>query len=219
MAKAVKSFLVIGVGRFGSSVARTLMELGQEVLVIDNDEEHINVIADEVTHAMVADASEERVLMQLGISNFDCIVIALADDLRASVLTTVLCREQGAKKIVAKAYDSIHAKLLLKTGADTVVLPERETGRRLAHSLVHVNVLDYIELSDVYSITEMHVPAEWVNHTLKEIDVRARFKVSIIAIKRDGMLELTLDAGFRLRDDDTLVVLGENANLKKVETL
>lgn len=214
-----KSFLIIGMGRFGASVARTLSELEQEVMIVDKNEEFVSGLADVVTNALIADASEERVLQQLGVSNFDCVVIAMGDDLRASVLTTVVCKEQGAKKIVAKAYDSLHAKVLLKTGADVAILPERESGRRLAHSLVHTSVLEYIELSDTYSISEMRLPAQWAGKSLRELDVRAKYQVSILAVKRKGKLELTLDAGFFLHEGDLLVVLGENVHLSALEKI
>lgn len=219
MAQAKKSFLVIGMGRFGTSVARTLMSLEQEVLCVDRSGELISAIADEVTQAIVADASDERVLTQLGVSNFDCIVVAIGNDLRSSIWVTMLCREQGAKRIVAKANDSLHAKMLTKVGADMAILPERESGKRLAHSLVHASVLEFIELSDQYSMTEMLVPPSWVNKTVRELDIHAKYQVILIAVKRDEILHLTLDANFRLLDGDILVVLGANDSLHRVETL
>lgn len=216
---AKKSFAVIGVGRFGGSLALTLTKMGYDVLAIDCDEECISNIADHVTHALVADASEERTLRQLGVSNFDCIIIAMADDLRASILTTVLCKELGAKRVIAKAYDDLHAKLLIKTGADKIIMPERETGVRLAHALVSDSVLDYIELSPDYSITEIRVPRHWIHKTILQNNVRARYRVSIIAIRRDNKVDVSIDADFMLKEGDVLVMIGSNENLKRIEEL
>jgi len=214
---AKKSFAVIGTGRFGSSLARTLYQMGHDVLVLDRDEECISHIADDVTHAVVGDAADERTLIHLGISNFDCVIIAIADDLRSSILATVLCKEQGAKRIIAKAFDDLHAKLLMKTGADKIVMPERETGARLAHALVSDNVLDFIELSKDYSITEIRVPTDWIDKTIVQVNVRAKYKVSIIAVRRDGEVHIAMDANFTFREGDVLVMLGANENLEKIK--
>ena len=138
MPKHAKSFAVIGIGRFGASVAQTLCTLGHEVLAIDRDETRIAAIADLVTHAVVADTTDERALKRIGVRNFDCIIISVGDDIRTSILTTVLVKEQGAQYVIAKASDRLHARLLEKTGADKVVLPEHEAGVRLALSLIHI---------------------------------------------------------------------------------
>ena len=216
---AKKSFLVIGLGRLGTSLALTLSKMGHDVLAVDRNEEHVSAIADHVTHSMIADASEERVLKQLGVSNFDCVVVAVGDDLRSSILTTVLCKEQGAKRVISKAYDDLHAKLLVKTGADKVIMPERETGVRLAHALANESVLDIIELSQEYSITEMRVPQEWVDKSLQELDVRARYKVSVIAVKRGESMNVAVGAGYTLREGDEIIMLGANDCLQRVEAL
>ncbi|HQQ40048.1 MAG TPA: TrkA family potassium uptake protein, partial [Clostridia bacterium] len=147
-----KSFIIIGLGRFGTSTARMLTTLGHEVLVVDKRADRVNGIKDSVMHAVQADATDERALSQLGVRNFDTVVICIGDDIRASILTTVLCREMGAKKIVAKAQDDLHQKLLIKTGADRVVQPEHDGGIRLARSLVAEGVLDSLDLSDEYCI-------------------------------------------------------------------
>ncbi len=216
---AKKSFLIIGLGRFGTSLATHLAVLGHEVMAVDRNEENVSAIADIVTHSLIADASEERVLQQLGISNFDCIVIAVGDDLRSSILTCVLCKERGAKRVIAKAYDDLHAKLLLKTGADKVVMPERETGIRLAHSLSNDGVLDFIGLSENCSISEINVPAGWVGKNIRDLDVRARYRVSIIAIRKDDEVIVAIDPMYVLESDDILIIIGYNEDLKKVEDL
>ena len=162
MSKHAKSFAVIGIGRFGESVAQTLCTLGHEVLAVDRDEARIAAVADHVTHAVVADTTDERALKRIGVRNFDCVIISVGDDIRASILTTVLAKEQGAQLVIAKASDKLHARLLEKTGADKVVLPEHEAGVRLARSLVSGSIIDYLDLSDKYSINETLIPAAWV---------------------------------------------------------
>ena len=155
-----KSFLIIGLGRFGSSTARMLTELGCEVMAVDKQMERVNSIKDDVLRAVRADTTDERTVEELGVSNFDCVVICIGDDLRASILATVLCREKGAKRIIAKAQDELHRTLLLKTGADAVVLPECDAGVRLARSLTMEGVLDSLDLPDGYSISQIVVPTQ-----------------------------------------------------------
>ena len=168
-----KSFLIIGLGRFGQSTARMLTTLGHEVLAVDKRADRVSAMKDSVMHAVQADTTDERAIAQLGIRNFDCVVICIGDDIRASVLATVLCREMGAKKIVAKAQDDLHQKLLIKTGADRVVQPEHDGGIRLARSLVAEGVLDSLDLSEEYSINEVEIPKD-IN-LKRGTEVRIRF--------------------------------------------
>ena len=210
-----KSFLIIGLGRFGQSTARMLTTLGHEVLAVDKRADRVNAIKDSVLHAVQADTTDERAIMQLGIRNFDCVVICIGDDIRASVLATVLCREMGAKKIVAKAQDDLHKKLLIKTGADRVVQPEHDGGIRLARSLVSDGVLDALDLSEDYSIHEIEIPKDWVGRSLAQIDVRNRFGVSIIAIRRDGHVTVNLDPTSAFHNDDSIYLLGDDESLEK----
>lgn len=213
----MKSFMIIGMGRFGTSTALTLAELGHEVLAVDNREERINAVKDRVLHAVVADTTDERVLSQLGVRNFDCVVICVGDDLRSSVLTTVLCRELGAKRIVAKAQDALHAKLLLKTGADRAVQPEHDGGVRLARSLISESIIDSLDLSEDYSIHEIHVPEGWVGKSLAGLDVRKRFGLSVVAIRREGMVLVNLRPQEPFLRGDAIFVLGDNDNLERIE--
>lgn len=216
MSKHAKSFAVIGIGRFGASVAQTLCALGHEVLAIDRDETRIAAIADLVTHAVVADTTDERALKRIGVRNFDCIIISVGDDIRTSILTTVLVKEQGAQFVIAKASDRLHARLLEKTGADKVVLPEHEAGVRLARSLVSGSIIDYLDLSDEYSINETLIPEPWVGRTLVELNVRNRFGVSVIAIRRGEDILVTLDPKAPLRAGDVLVMIGSNESLSRI---
>ena len=216
MPKHAKSFAVIGIGRFGASVAQTLCTLGHEVLAIDRDETRIAAIADLVTHAVVADTTDERALKRIGVRNFDCIIISVGDDIRTSILTTVLVKEQGAQFVIAKASDRLHARLLEKTGADKVVLLEHEAGVRLARSLVSGSIIDYLDLSDEYSINETLIPTPWVGKTLVELNVRNRFGVSVIAIRRGEDILVTLDPKAPLHAGDVLVMIGSNESLTRI---
>ena len=216
MPKHAKSFAVIGIGRFGASVAQTLCTLGHEVLAIDRDETRIDAIADLVTHAVVADTTDERALKRIGVRNFDCIIISVGDDIRTSILTTVLVKEQGAQFVIAKASDRLHARLLEKTGADKVVLPEHEAGVRLARSLVSGSIIDYLDLSDEYSINETLIPTPWIGKTLVELNVSNRFGVSVIAIRRGEDILVTLDPKAPLRAGDVLVMIGSNESLTRI---
>ena len=154
----MKSFLVIGMGRFGTAVAQELTELGQEVLAIDENVESVQRIADDVTQVMQGDAQDEAVLGAIGVRNFDCCIVAVGTDMEASILITVMLKDLGAQYIIAKARSTVHAKVLERVGADRVVLPESEMGCKLAQRLAHTNVVDFIGVSDEYSILEIHAP-------------------------------------------------------------
>lgn len=211
-----KSFLIIGLGRFGQSTARMLTMLGHEVLAVDKRADRVSAIKDSVMHAVQADTTDERAVAQLGIRNFDCVVICIGDDIRASVLATVLCREMGAKKIVAKAQDDLHQKLLIKTGADRVVQPEHDGGIRLARSLVAEGVLDSLDLSEEYSINEVEIPRDWVGRSLAQIDVRNRYGVSVIAIRREGHVSVNIDPSDPFQKNDSIYLLGDDKSLERI---
>lgn len=213
----VKSFLVIGLGRFGKSTALTLTQLGHEVLAVDRNEENIDSIKDQVLHALVADATDERVLARLGVGNFDCVVVCVGDDLRSSILITVQCRELGARRIVSKAQDALHAKLLLKTGADRAVQPEHDGGIRLAQSLVSDSVIDSLDISQDFSINEILVPAAWVGKTLSGLDVRKNYRVSVVALCRNDSVSVNIDPQERFQSGDRLFVIGDNRDLEELE--
>ena len=215
----MKTYVVIGLGRFGGSVAKQLCKLGCEVLAMDTNPELVQHIAAEVTHAVVADAQDKEVLRALGAGNFDCGIVAIGDNLAASVLATMNMKELGVPHVVCKAHDETHRKVLEKLGADRVVIPEQENALRLAHSLSSPNVLDYIELSGEYSIIEVPAPAVWNGKTLKELNVRAKLGVNIIAIRRDGTFNVSPGADFTFCGGDVIVVLGDSAGLKKVKKL
>lgn len=215
----MRSYVVIGLGRFGSEVARRLCELGCEVLAMDTRADIVQQISGEVTHAVVGDAKDKDVLRALGVRNFDCAVIAIGDDLAASVLATMNLKELGLPQIVCKAHDETHRQVLRKLGADQVVIPEQENASRLARSLSSHNVLDYIELSNDYGIIEVPAPKGWQEKTLRELNVRAKLGVNILAVKQDGSINVSPPADYCIRQGDVMVVLGDTAALEKVQKL
>lgn len=212
-----KQYVVIGLGRFGSSVAKTLYGLGKDVLAIDSDETAIQEISKEVTHAIQLDATDESALRSVGIRNFDVAVVTIGSDIQSSTMVTLLLKELGIKHIVAKAHNNLHAKLLNKIGADRVVLPEKDMGVRVAYNLVSTNILDQIELSPDYSIIEIISPKEWSGKTLGELNVRANYGINVIAIKRDDFLNVSPDANDQIELDDILVIIGGVNELRIIE--
>lgn len=212
----MKSFLIIGLGRFGTAVARELAELGQEVLVLDDNEENIQRIADDVTQAIVGDGSDESVLRSVGARNFDCCIVAVGSDLESSVLITVTLKDLGAKHIVAKAQNMVHAHVLERIGADRVILPESEMGQRLAQRLSRTNVVDFIGVSDEFSIVEIRPPKDWAGHSLGELNVRAKYSINVLAIRHDGKFDVTPSATQIIDAQDRMIVIGTNENVDRL---
>ena len=215
----MKSYVVIGMGRFGSEVAKRLCELGCEVLAVDKSSELIQPMGEVVTQAVVADATDKEVLRALGVKDFDCAVVAIGGSLSDSVLATMNLKELGVGHIVCKAHDATHRQVLMKLGADQVVIPEQENAIRLARSLSSFNVLDYIELSEDYGIIDVPAPAQWVGRSLKELNVRAQLGVNILAVKQAGKINVSPSADYSISQGDVMVVLGDTAALKAVRSL
>ncbi|GAW92289.1 potassium channel family protein [Calderihabitans maritimus] len=212
-----KSFVVIGLGRFGSSLAKTLSQMGHEVLAVDVSEERVQNISEYVTHAVQIDAMDEEALKTLGVRNFDAVVVAIGQDVQASILVTLILKELGVQRVVAKALNEMHGKVLERVGADQVVYPERDMGIRLAHNLIATNVLDYIELAPDYSIVEVACPAEFHGKTLGELNLRARYGVTVIVVKKGNEVLAAPGADVRVYDGDVLVVIGSKEGLKKLD--
>ncbi len=214
-----KQFAVIGMGRFGSSVATSLIKQGYDVLAIDADSENIQKISEVVTHAVCADSTSEEALGAVGIRNFDVVIVAIGHDVQASVLTTLLLKEMGVGYILAKAQTELHGKMLEKIGADRVVYPERDMGVRIAHSLISTNVLDYIELSPDLSIVEVAVPRQMVGLSLAASNLRADYGINLIAIKRKEKIIVSPEPTENFLEGDTLVMVGPSKGLLKLEQL
>ena len=215
----MKSYIVIGLGRFGQTLARQLCSLGAEVLAMDVHNELVQQVADEVTHAVVGDAQDKEVLRALGVRDFDCAIVAIGTDLAASVLTVMNLQELEVPYIICKAHDETHRRVLEKLGVHRVVIPEQENAARLARSLNSHNVLDYIELSDECGIVEAPAPIKWREKSLKELDIRARFGINIIAIKRDGEINTFPTADYRFAMGDVIVVMGGPDTVEKLRAL
>ncbi len=216
-----QQFLVIGTGRFGSSVAKTLYNLGHDVMVMDGDEEKVQLISQEVTNVVKADATSEACLKALDIEDFDTVVVAICDDMQASIMAAILLIELGAKHTVAKARTTLHGKVLNKIGVDQVVFPERDMGHKLARSLIAPTIIDMIELSDDYSVVEVTAPDEMVGKSLIELNLRARYGISVIALRRNngGNTLISPVAEDVIETNDIIVAIGENKHLKKLDWL
>ncbi|MGM0688697.1 MAG: potassium channel family protein [Bacillota bacterium] len=216
-----QSFLVIGAGRFGTSVAKTLYNMGQDVMIVDNDEVKIQLISDEVTNAAQADASSEACLKALEVKDFNAVVLAIGDDVQSSIMAAILLIELGAKVIVAKARTTLHGKVLEKVGVNQVVFPEREMGHKLARSLIAPSIIDMIELSDDYSVVEVIAPDHMVGKSLKELDLRARHGISVIALRRNhgDKTKISPVAEDTIEAEDIIVAIAQNKHLKKVDWL
>lgn len=215
----MKSYIVIGLGRFGSEAARQLCRLGCEVLAMDVRPDLVQHVANDVTHAVVGDGQDKEVLRALGAGNFDCAIIAIGDDLAASVLTAMNLKELEVPYIVCKAHDETHRRVLEKLGVDRVVIPEYEYAGKLARSLSSHNVLDYIELSEDYGILEVPAPKSWVGKTILELNVRAKLGVNIIAVESGKVTNVSPSADYKILAGDIMVVLGDSKALETVQKL
>ena len=215
----MKSYIVIGLGRFGSEVSRRLCQLGCEVLALDTNAELVQAISSDVTHAAVADGRDKGVLRALGAADFDCGIVAIGDSLADSVLATMNLKELGIPKIVCKARDETYRQVLKKLGADQIVIPEQEQAYRLARSLSSQNVLDYIELSEDYGIIDLPAPDSWTGKNLRELNVRAKLGVNILAVKKENKINVSPVAEYTICKGDIMVILGDTAALKAVQKL
>ncbi|WP_326717670.1 potassium channel family protein [Vagococcus jeotgali] len=210
-----KTFAIIGLGRFGGSVCKELIESDQEVLAIDNCEDRVNKYMNIATHTVLANAQDESTLRSLGLRNFDYVIVAIGEDIQASILVTLMAKEMGVPHIVAKAQNEYHARVLEKVGADIVVHPERDMGIRLGHKLTSNNMLDFIELSEDYSLAEIQVSyRKFFNKTIEEINFRKHYNVTIVAIRR-GKNDLIVSPPPNqiILEDDVLLVVGHNDNV------
>lgn len=214
----VKQFVIFGLGRFGRSVATALAESGYEVMVVDEREEVVQDMAPLVTHAVRADSTDMDTLKALGIRNFDVAVVAIGKDMQSSIMTTLLLKEMGAPYVVAKASTEIHKRLLEKLGADRIISPEHDMGKRIAANLIAGNIIDYIQLSKDYSIMEIAILPEWANHTIVDLDIRAKHGINIIAIEKgENNIDISPSPNYTLQQGDKLVVVGPNKTLQELE--
>ncbi|HET9467488.1 MAG TPA: TrkA family potassium uptake protein [Vicinamibacterales bacterium] len=217
-----KQFAIIGLGRFGSAMATTLAELGQDIIGVDSEPERVRTLADTLTQAVELDATDERALKAAGIHDVDIAVVSIGENIESSLLVVMLLKELGVKMIVAKAVTALHGRILEKLGVSRVVFPEREMATRTAHSLVMPNAIDYIELSRDFSIVELPAPAEFIGKNLKQLELRPRFGLTLVAIKRrEGEADVTNiapGAEEAIRQGDVLALLGNISDLKRLDS-
>lgn len=219
MSSQKKQYIVFGIGRFGSALCRALSEMGHEVLAIDSSEEHIRQISPYVTQALQLNATDEEAMRSLGLRNFDAVVVSIGDNLRDSIIVTLLSKELGARYLLAKATDELHAKMLKKMGADRVVFPERDMGQRVAKSLTSPHVLDLINLTGDYSISDISVPKSWVGHTVGELDVRKRYGLNVLMIYRGKEALVSNLTAIPIEGGDELLLIGHRNDLARIENL
>ena len=213
-----RQFAIIGLGRFGTSVARTLFHLGQEVLAIDINEDRLRYVSEEVTSTTIADTTDAAALKAIGIRNFDVVVVAIGGDVQASIMTTLLLKEQGVPYVVAKARNKMQGRVLEKVGADRVVFPERDMGKRVAHNLICTNLVDYIDICAGYRVEEV-LASRWMNEkTLGQLELRRKHGVTVILIRHpDGQIDFSPGAGAIINDGDMLVLAGSVEDLERLE--
>lgn len=199
------------------AIAQTLYELGNEVLAVDKDSERVEEVSDYVTYAVEADSMEESALRELGLRDFDAVIVSIGSNLEASIMTTLIVKELGVKEVIAKAQSNLHGKLLSKVGADKVVFPERDMGVRLGHNLTSSNILDYIQLSPEFSILEVKALKAWHNKSLAELRLRNKYGVNIIAIKEGKEMDISPRADYVIGEGNILIMIGKTDDIKNIE--
>ena len=211
----MKAILLIGLGRFGKHIAMHLNELGHQVMAVDQVEERVDAVLPYVTSAQIGDSTNGDFLESLGVRNFDVCIVAIGNDFQSSLETTSLLKELGAKLVVSRAARDVQAKFLLRNGADEVVYPEKQLAKWTAIRYTADHIIDYIEVDSDHAMVEVSVPKEWLGHTIGQIDIRKKYSINIMGIKRNGKLELTISPDIVLREGETMLVLGRNRDLQK----
>lgn len=212
-----KTYAVFGLGRYGFSVAKELVNSGVDVIAVDTDEQVVNKLSNELPFCKCADTTDVEVLKRLGIANVDTVIVAMAGNIEASVMTVMLCKELGVKNIIAKSSSEMHYKILNKVGADKVVFPEKESGTRLAKNLLSSGLVDIIELSQNVSMIEIDVKKEWISKTLIELNLRKKYSINVIAIKDGNNIDINVDPTLPLHPKMKLIVVGNKTKLLKLK--
>ena len=215
----MKSFAVLGLGRFGRELSLQLSRLGEDVIAVDRDRKCVDAVADEVTRAVTANFREQDVLEELGINTCDCVILSVGSDLALSVVTLMNLKALGTKRIICKAYDEMYRDVLLRLGADEVILPESEVADKLSMRLSSSRLKDFLKLSDDTAIEERGTPSNWSGKTIGELKIRNRFRVNVIAIRRGAETIISIDADTQLLSTDILVLLGTVSDLDPVLNL
>jgi len=211
-----KTYAVFGLGRYGIAVARELVDNGAEVIAVDSDEKIVNIAAGELPICKCADITDPEVIRQLGISNIDVVIVAMANNLEASVMAVTLCKEVGVKSVIAKCANEMHQKILTRVGADKVVFPENESGIRLAKNLLSSGFVDMISLAKNVSMIELDVKPDWVGKNLIELNLRKKYSINVVALRRGDMVSVDIDPHEPLKADDKLIVIANTEKLSKL---
>lgn len=211
----MKSILLIGLGRFGRHVAEKLYELDHQVMAVDKQEDRVEAVMSYVTNAQIGDSTNMEFLETLGVSNFDVCIVAIASDFQSSLETTAYLKDLGAKMVVYRASRDVHARFLLRNGADEIVYPEKQVANWTAIRYSSEHIFDYVQLSDTHAIFEIEMPQNWVGKTIGQVDIRKKFNINIMALKRDGKLDMAIRPDTMLTDDATMLVLGESRDIQK----
>lgn len=212
-----QTYAVLGLGRYGMAVATELLKNGAEVLAVDVDEAAVNAAATELPLCKCADVTDREVIRRLGIASMDVVIVAMAKHLEASVLATMLCKEAGVRTVIAKCSDEMHCKILSRVGADKVVFPENESGVRLAKNLLSAGFLDIIDLSGEVSMIELGVRPEWEGRSLSQLDLRRKYSINVVAIKREGEVYIDIDPSEPLGKEMSLIVIANRTKLAKLK--
>ena len=211
----MKSILLIGLGRFGRHVAEKLYELDHQVMAVDKQEDRVEAVMSYVTNAQIGDSTNMEFLETLGVSNFDVCIVAIGDDFQSSLETTAYLKDLGAKMVVSRASRDVHARFLLRNGADEIVYPEKQVANWTAIRYSSEHIFDYVQISDTHAIFEIEMPQNWVGKTIGQVDIRKKFNINIMALKRDGKLDMAIRPDTMLTDDATMLVLGESRDIQK----
>lgn len=211
----MKSILLIGLGRFGRHVAEKLYELDHQVMAVDKQEDRVEAVMSYVTNAQIGDSTNMEFLETLGVSNFDVCIVAIASDFQSSLETTAYLKDLGAKMVVSRASRDVHARFLLRNGADEIVYPEKQVANWTAIRYSSEHIFDYVQLSDTHAIFEIEMPQNWVGKTIGQVDIRKKFNINIMALKREGKLDMAIRPDTMLTDDATMLVLGESRDIQK----
>ena len=211
----MKSILLIGLGRIGRHVAEKLYELDHQVMAVDKQEDRVEAVMSYVTNAQIGDSTNMEFLETLGVSNFDVCIVAIASDFQSSLETTAYLKDLGAKMVVSRASRDVHARFLLRNGADEIVYPEKQVANWTAIRYSSEHIFDYVQLSDTHAIFEIEMPQNWVGKTIGQVDIRKKFNINIMALKRDGKLDMAIRPDTMLTDDATMLVLGESRDIQK----
>ena len=211
----MKSILLIGLGRFGRHVAEKLYELDHQVMAVDKQEDRVEAVMSYVTNAQIGDSTNMEFLETLGVSNFDVCIVAIASDFQSSLETTAYLKDLGAKMVVSRASRDVHARFLLRNGADEIVYPEKQVANWTAIRYSSEHIFDYVQISDTHAIFEIEMPQNWVGKTIGQVDIRKKFNINIMALKRDGKLDMAIRPDTMLTDDAPMLVLGESRDIQK----